>query len=120
MIVDDEPDTLGVFTTQLTKEGYNVHAFTNPEIAFEHFKYSPKECSLIISDVRMPGMNGFQLTRKVKELNPEVKVILTSAFEIDMPEFRSILPNAPVDCFLDKPISLKKLSELVRKQLLDA
>ena len=117
MVVDDEPDTLGIFTTHLTKEGYNVHAFSNPKIAFEHFRFSPKECALIISDVRMPGMTGFQLTRKARELNPDVKVILTSSFEINMPEFKSVLPNAPVDCFLDKPISLKKLSELVKKQL---
>ena len=118
MVVDDEEDISNIFSSCLTREGYNVHAFSNPEIAFEHFRYSPNECSLIISDVRMPRMSGFQLARKVKELNPKVKVVLTSAFEISMQEFESVLPNAPVDGFLEKPISLKKLCDLVKKQLL--
>lgn len=120
IIVDDEVDSLGMFATHLTLDGYNVHAFSDPEIAFEHFKHSPNECSMVISDVRMPKMTGFQLARKVKELNPDVKFILTSTFEINMREFKSVLPNAPIDSFLDKPISFKKLSELARNQLLVA
>ena len=119
MLVDDE-DILTVFSSFLGKEGYNVHAFSNPEIAFEHFRYSPKECSIIISDVRMPKMSGLQLARKVKELNPKVKVILTSGFEINMAEFEKVLPNTQVDGFLDKPVSLKKLSGLVEKHLTPA
>ena len=117
MVVDDEEDILSVFGSLLGKEGYNVHAFSNPKIAFEHFRYSPKECSIIISDVRMPGMSGFQLARKVKELNPKVKVILTSAFEINMEEFEKVLPNAQIDGILEKPVSFKKLSGLIEKNL---
>ena len=117
MVVDDEEDILSIFSSLLTKEGYSVHAFSNPEIAFEHFRYSPHEFSLILSDVRMPGMNGFQLARKVKELNPKVKVLLTSSFEINMSEFEKVLPTSPVDSFLDKPVALKKLSDEVKKQL---
>lgn len=120
MVVDDEEDILSVFSSLLGKKGYNVHAFSNPEIAFEHFRHSPKECSLIISDVRMPKMSGFQLARKVKELNPKVKVILTSAFEINMAEFEKVLPDVQVDGFLDKPVSLKKLSGLLEKHLYPA
>jgi len=120
MVVDDEEDIMSVFSSLLVKEGYNVHAFSNPVIAFEHFRYSPKECSLIISDVRMPGMSGFQLARKVKELNPKVKVILTSAFEINVEEFEKVLPSTHVDGFLDKPVSFKKLSGLVEKHLIPA
>jgi DNA-binding NtrC family response regulator len=117
MIVDDEEDILSVFRGLLTREGYSVHAFSNPEIAYEHFKYSPYEFSLILTDVRMPGMTGFQLARKVKELNPKVKVVLTSAFEMNMSEFEKILPNSEVDSFLDKPVSVKKLTEEVEEQL---
>ncbi|HEY1249408.1 MAG TPA: response regulator [Nitrososphaera sp.] len=120
MVVDDEEDIGSVFSSILCKEGYNVHAFSNPEIAFEHFRYSPKEYSIIISDVRMPRMSGFQLARKVKELNPKVKVILTSAFEINVSEFEKVMPNTPVDGFLDKPVSFKKLSGLVKKHLIPA
>ena len=114
MLVDDDEDILSVFSKYFSQQGYNVHAFSNPEMAYEHFKYSPNECAVVISDVRMPGMTGFQLTRKLKELNSDVKVILMSAFEISVAEFRSVLPHAPVDGFLEKPVSLKKLDELVK------
>ena len=117
MVVDDDEDILSIFSSILGRQGHNVHAFSSPEIALEHFRYSPNECSLIISDVRMPGLNGFQLTRKVKELNPNVKVVLTSAFEINMPEFEKLFPRSPVDGFLEKPVTSKKLIELVDKQL---
>ncbi|MEO9319582.1 MAG: response regulator [Nitrososphaera sp.] len=117
MIVDDEEDSLSVFSTSLKRDGYNVHAFSDPVTALEHFRYSPNECQLIISDVRMPGLSGFQLARKVKEINPKVKVVLTSAFEINPSEFESVLPDVPVDGFLDKPLSLKQLAETVEKQL---
>jgi DNA-binding NtrC family response regulator len=117
ILVDDEEDILTIFSQLLRKEGYHVYAFSNPVIALEHFRYSPTECSLLISDVRMQAMNGFQLARKVKELNPDVKVILTSAFEIKMNEFEKVLPNTQVDGFLEKPIRLKKLSELVKAQI---
>ena len=65
----------------------------------------------------MPGISGFELARKVKALNPDVKVILTSAFEINMSEFEKMLPNTPIDGFLDKPVQLNKISELVRQEL---
>ena len=120
MVVDDTEDILSTFSSLLTREGYSVHAFSNPEVALEHFRYSPQEFSLVLSDVRMPGMNGFQLARKVKELNPKVKVLLTSAFEINMSEFEKVLPSSPVDGFLDKPVSMKKLSEEIKKQLQEA
>jgi len=117
MIVDDEADISKVFSEHLTRSGFNVHSFSNPLMAYEHFKYSPQDCSLVISDVRMPGMTGFQLARKVKELNPNVKVILISAFEIRKEELEMTLPNAQVDGFLTKPVTLKNLSELVEKEL---
>lgn len=113
MFVDDDEDILSVFSSYLSQQGYNVHAFSNPEIAFENFRYSPNEYAFVISDERMPGMTGFQLARKVRELNSGVKIILTSAFEISIEEFRSVLPQTPVDEFLEKPVSLKKLGELV-------
>ncbi|MEO9320914.1 MAG: response regulator [Nitrososphaera sp.] len=117
MLVDDEVDALGVFSAGLKRDGFNVHAFSNPLIALEHFKYSPNECQVLISDVRMPGLSGFQLARKVKEINPHVKVVLTSAFEVNKSEFETVLPDVPVDAFLEKPVSLKQLAETVQKQL---
>lgn len=119
-IVDDDGDVLSVFKNHLTNEGYNVHAFSDAEAAYEHFRYSPKDFSLMLSDIRMPRMNRFELTRKVKALNPEVKIILMTAFEINKSEAEKVLPSLRVDGFIEKPVSLNNISEVIRKQLVDA
>jgi DNA-binding NtrC family response regulator len=117
ILVDDDLDILKLFKNYLSKEGFNVHAFSNPTIAIEHIRFAPAECSLIITDVRMPEMSGFQLARKAKELNADVRIILTSAFEINMSEFETVLPSSKIDGFLAKPVSLKKMSQLIQEQL---
>jgi CheY-like chemotaxis protein len=61
----------------------------------------------------MPGMNGFEFCRRVKELRPEAPVILMTAFEINQSEFSKVMPHTTPDGFMAKPISLKKLRESI-------
>ena len=76
-----------------------VSAFTDPVMALEDFKNNCKDCTMILSDVRMPAMNGYELIRKTKEIDKQVKVILMSAFEIQDKEFHNILPDIKVEPF---------------------
>ena len=62
----------------------------------------------------MPGMTGLELARKVKELNPDIQIILMSSFEINTDEFEILRQNGKVDAFADKPIPLSKLNELIK------
>jgi two-component system, NtrC family, nitrogen regulation response regulator GlnG len=60
-----------------------VSAFTDPTIALESLNSNDDGCNLIISDIRMPGMNGYELIRKAKEIKKQLKVVLMTAFDID-------------------------------------
>jgi two-component SAPR family response regulator len=60
-----------------------LNEFTKPSLALEHFKINYKDYSLVISDIRMPKMNGFEFARSVSRVKPEIKVLLMTAFDID-------------------------------------
>ena len=82
-VVDDEADLAYLFRDALrTIEGVDVFAFTDPILALEHFQINHRNYRCVITDFRMPSMNGVQLLDKVKEINPDVKRILVSAFDM--------------------------------------
>jgi YesN/AraC family two-component response regulator len=70
-------------------DGFQVSAFTDTFMALEDFKTNCNTCSIILSDIRMPGMNGYEFVKKAKEIDKQVKVVLMSAFEIDDNEFHN-------------------------------
>jgi DNA-binding NtrC family response regulator len=76
-IVDNELDIVDLFKEALEMKGYYVSAFTNPLLALNHILKDPTRYSLIISDFRMPEMNGDELVTKL--LETKIKVILMSA-----------------------------------------
>ena len=115
LVVDDEPDIVNLIKQSLHEKGMKVSPFTNPVMALEDFKVSCKTCSLILSDIRMPGINGYELVKKAKEIDKQIKVILMSAFEINEREFHNLLPDIKVDAFLQKPFSLQQLHDIVLK-----
>jgi response regulator RpfG family c-di-GMP phosphodiesterase len=59
----------------------------------------------VISDLRMPVMNGYEFIKKIKELKPQVKVFFMTAFEIDDIEIRRVLSYIKIDEFIKKPVS---------------
>jgi YesN/AraC family two-component response regulator len=67
----------------------------------------------MVSDIRMPALYGIQLSKKVKEINPNVKVILMTAFEIRDNEFSKVFPSTQVDGFVQKPIGIKDLTDKI-------
>ena len=111
MVVDDEKDILTVVTKALEARGLNVVGYNDPAKALAHFEQGGDSFSAIVSDIRMPGMTGFQLARRVKEVHPKIKIVLMSSLEINKAEFDKVLPSTSVDGFLCKPF---KLSELVK------
>jgi DNA-binding NtrC family response regulator len=116
-VVDDEFDILNVIKLYLRRVGLNVFGFTDPNLALEHFRINCKDYILVVSDIRMPGMNGFEFVRKVREISPAIKVLIMSAFEVNSTELSIGLGGAKIEGFIQKPISLRKLSSIVQKQL---
>jgi DNA-binding NtrC family response regulator len=116
-IVDDEFDIVQLYRDALIASGFSVFAFTNPLIAFEHFKVNKKSYVLIISDLRMPGLDGIGLIKKVKNMNPDIRTILVTAFEVDDNIFEQYTGENIIDGFLQKPITLRDLVTEVENQL---
>ncbi len=113
LIVDDESDVLTIFKKSLELAGHSTYGFVNPVAALEHFRQDPKAYQIIITDVRMPGMTGLQLASEVRKIKWGVKIILMSSFEINMPEFKRVLPSLNIDGIFDKPVGLDKLNAII-------
>jgi two-component system, NtrC family, C4-dicarboxylate transport response regulator DctD len=117
VVVDDNHDILAVTKKMLENKGYLVHDFTEPVKALAHAK-DCKECGVVITDLRMPKMNGLQLIRELKESRPDMKAVLMTATEIKKEEWQQTLPSAKVDQFLTKPFNSVNLVEAIEKCLL--
>jgi DNA-binding NtrC family response regulator len=113
LVVDDDSDIVQVLKLGLLKNRFLVNAFTNPEEALQNFKSNANDYCLMLSDIRMPGLSGMQLARKVKEINPAIKVVLMTAFEIKDSEFSKVFPSMDVDGFVQKPIGIGDLTNKI-------
>jgi two-component SAPR family response regulator len=113
-VVDDEWDIVNQIKRSLeAMDGLKVYAFIDPFAALEHFNSDCKDHYIVISDIRMPGMNGYEFVKQVKKINPQVKIVLMSSFERDDNHLLDVLPNVKIDTFLQKPFSLDTLTNIV-------
>jgi DNA-binding NtrC family response regulator len=113
LVVDDDPDIVQVLKMGLVKNGFMVEPFTDPQEALQGFNSDAESYCLVLSDIRMPSLSGIQLSRKLKAINPNVKVILMTAFEIRDNEFSKVFPSTEVDGFVQKPIGIKELTDKI-------
>lgn len=78
VIIDDEPDIIAMLQKHLTREGgYTVSTFSNPLTALSSF---PSNTDLVLLDIMMPQMNGLDLLPKLMEKNPNIKVLMMTAY----------------------------------------
>jgi DNA-binding NtrC family response regulator len=113
LVVDDDPDIAHVLKQGFLKNGFLVSAFTDPEEALKNFQSNSKDYCLMLSDIRMPGMSGIRLASRVKQINPDVKVVLMTSFEINDNEFSKVFPSTQVDGFVQKPVSIENLTNKI-------
>jgi DNA-binding NtrC family response regulator len=113
LVIDDDSDILHVLKLGLQKNRLLVNAFTNPEDALQRFKSDAESYCLLLSDVRMPALSGIQLSKKVKEINPAVKTVLMTAFEIKDSEFSMMFPSSQIDGFVQKPVGIEDLTNKI-------
>lgn len=114
MVVDDEPDITTVFRKALTQAGYDVDVFNDPLSALAHFKEGFYD---LLLDIRMPGMNGFQLYKEMRKIDDKPKICFITAFEMFYDEFAKVFPSLSVKCFITKPISPADLIKQVQAEL---
>ena len=115
LALDDEFDIVTLIKQALQKYGFNILAFTDPFMALGHFNLNVKDYSIVISDIRMPGMNGYEFVKKIKQIKTEVKIILMTAFEINDIDLSNHLPTIKIDAFIQKPLSIKQLRHIMER-----
>jgi CheY-like chemotaxis protein len=134
MVVDDEKDILRIIKRDLEagdeladsnssdrniiKNIFSVETFSNGEDALQALQSHPDNYyDLVLTDIRMPKMNGFELYRRIKEKNPSIKIAFITAFEINKEEFSKVLPSIDVKDFIIKPISMSNLKARLRSMV---
>ena len=113
LLVDDELDINTVVKKGLERVGYKVRAFNNPLDALSKFEAGSYDVALL--DIRMPSMNGFELYKKLREIDSKIKVCFITAFEMYEEEFKKLFPSYEVRCFIKKPIKLTDLIVEIEK-----
>ena len=115
LLIDDDKDIIAILKRSLELKGMNTHGFTNPVLAVEHFKNNAANYDIVVTDIRMPQMNGFEVARAVKEIRPDIKIAFITAFDINKSEFEKVLPSTKVDAFITKPVKSATFAEIIKK-----
>lgn len=119
LVIDDDFDILNFIKLALQKTAnLNVFGFTDPNLALEHFEINATNYRLVICDIRMPEMNGFEFGKRIKKINYTMPVLLMSAFDVNSDKLLlTSLNSGNIEGFIQKPISPRELISVVQKQL---
>ena len=117
ILVDDEKDVLFTYKTFLKDHDYDVTAFTDPSLAMNYIRNIRNfKDLLVILDIRMKNLNGFQLHQQIKSIDPTIKVLFVTALDI-LDEFSTIIPGISKEYIMKKPVDRKLFTNTVKKLL---
>jgi len=115
MLIDDDPSISFLFTQYLKSAGMVVESFTDPEKALTHFMESDyRHYDLVITDIRMSNLNGFELYQQLMSLDPNLRVIFVTALDIAQ-EITTLLPEVKLSQFIIKPVNPSVLINSVKQ-----
>ena len=110
LLVDDEPDLNLTIKIVLEDNGFKVDSFTDPLSALENYKEEAGMYDLLILDMKMPQMDGFELYRQIKKIDDKVKVCFLTAGEMDYEKFtKELFPALDNNCYNQKIKSQLKM-----------
>ena len=115
LVVDDESDIAVSIRNGLQRKGFQVDTYTDPLKALSEF--DPKKYDLVLLDIRMPKMNGFELYREILKCNSKVRVCFFTAFVEYHDEFKKAFPELDESRFIKKPTTLTALTERLLQEL---
>ncbi len=113
LVVDDEPNVRNVLKQMIEKRGYIVKVAENGADAIEKFK--KEDFDLVVTDIKMPILDGFHVLTKVKELKPKTPVIFITAYgakEVVIEAMKLGLSD-----YIEKPFNMAEVLEIIEKQL---
>lgn len=111
LIIDDEDSIHLLYSEEFEEEGYEVYGALSGEDALD--KLNDISPDLVILDINMPGMDGIEALRKIKEINPNLPVILSSAYQ----EFKQDLASWASDDYIVKSANLEELKAAVKRHI---
>ena len=118
MLVDDEHDNNSIFRIGLQDAGFEVDAYTDAELALSAFK--PDYYDLLLLDIKMPKIDGYELYEKLKKMDDKVKVCFLTASERYKEEHRPRFLSSSSTSFIIKPITVddlvKKVNEMIKQK----
>jgi len=121
LIIDDEADITTTFKAGIedcnndSGKRIEVHTANNPAVALS--EYRPDFYDLLLVDINMPNMNGFELSEKILAIDINVKVCFMSSLELNREALREIYPPLRLGCFIRKPVTLDYLLKRIRSEL---
>ena len=114
LVVEDDPDILSIVLRHLRANDFVPNGFANPFDALQEFQSDPTRYWLVLTDIRMPGMNGIALAREVLKINPQTKIVLMTAHEYFEEQIRTDLPVINRDDIIKKPFKLTEICNRVK------
>jgi len=114
-IVDDDVDIIVTFKEGLEECGFEVDGYNNPVTALREFKTNCYD--LLIIDVRMPVLDGFELAERLIRIDSSSKICFITAFDIYYKSLVAEYPNLDFTCFLRKPITIEALRRHIVAEL---
>jgi CheY-like chemotaxis protein len=115
LLVDDEQPVAEIATRQLERLGYTVTKETSSQRALDSFEQNPDRFDLLMSDLSMPEMNGIKLAGRMKEIKPELPVIICTGFTDRITD--ETIRKVGIDGYILKPFIKKELAETMRRVL---
>jgi DNA-binding response OmpR family regulator len=117
LIIDDEEDIADILRMTLEYNGFNTDTYTDPVLAYRNFRAG--QYDLVILDIKMPEVDGFNLYQKIRRTDGKVKMIFLTASEYYYEQFRkeSGFDEFNQELFLRKPIETEDLVQAIKKLL---
>ena len=123
LVVDDDPDLTLTFKAGLDgyyygdgdKKRFEVYTYNDPLLVMKEFK--PHFYDLLLTDIYMPNINGFQLCEKILELDVNIRVCFISALEVNIQALREVYPKVSFGCFIKKPVTMERLIKRLSAEL---
>jgi two-component system, OmpR family, response regulator ChvI len=115
LFVNDDVDTTAVIKEGLSMHGYEVEVFVDSNLALQNFKKATYD--LLLLDVRMRGLNGFELYNQLRKIDKNIQICFISASNTFYEKYKRLYPEVQEECYIEKPLGIKKLASIIDKVL---